>query len=344
MALTLALPTLASAADIRLYGDQVVPVTFDDEISLKENRRGDRFTATVVDDRDLPRGTRFEGRIVDIQQKRDDRPAFVDMEFTSVRLPDGTRANLRAVPIRLDDRYVRRDRDGRFVADRKAIRKENVVIGGAVGGLILGSIFKKPFEGAFIGALAGIVLGETGALNQKTEVAITRGQKVGALIERNATIRYNGDWYGRDDRNGRYDDWDNRNRDRDRDDNWYNDRDDRYRDEWTVRYNNRDLRFARDEQPYRLGDTLMVPLESAARQMDLDIERIGNSRVFFVEDRDSSLRLEQDSTSYRLNGRRGTLPRALVERRGVVFAPLEALALLKPNAVTLNGGRIAIRN
>ncbi|HVL39979.1 MAG TPA: stalk domain-containing protein, partial [Fimbriimonadaceae bacterium] len=237
---------------------------------------------------------------------------------------------------------------------------DQFVIGGVVGGFVLGSLIKKPFEGAFVGALAGIIMAE--ANKKQNDVAIKRGTRMGALFERDLRISYDGRWdgdYRRNDEWNRNDDY-RRDDDWNRDDDWRRDDDWQRQDEWRredyqrtdewrqdpygreieVKYGNRILRFARNEAPYRLGGTVMVPLERTAAQLGLDVSKSAGGRTILVEDEESLLKLEQDSADFRLNGRRGTLPRNVVSRDGVIYVPVEALAQMKREFVYVNGSKV----
>lgn len=309
----------ADGTHFSIPSNTVVPVVFRDELNLKENRAGDRFLTTVRDDRDFPKGTRIEGRIIDIKPRRDDRPAFMDLEFTRVIFPDGTKTPINAVPIKLDLKGVSRNPDGRYTANRKIVNNDNMVAGGALGGLVIGALIKKPFEGAFLGTLIGIVASEANK-NQESDVVIRRGDVMGALIERdfNADSR---------DSYGRYDD-----RDRDRG-HHANDTDLR------ISFNDRDLRFSNDTPPYRLDDTIMVPLDQAADQMNLKVERLSNGVVLLEAD-DSMLKLEMNSKDYRINGRRGSFDREVVNKEGVIYVPIKALSLMDLGRISINGTKV----
>jgi hypothetical protein len=349
----------ASAETVRLDRNQVIPVVLQDELSSEESRRGDRFFAVVENGYDLPRGTRFSGRVIDAQRRRGDRPAYLEAEFNELVLPDGKRTRIRAIPISLNDQNVRRDRDGRIRTTDTVVRKEKVVGTGALAGLVIGALTKTPFEGLVWGTIAGILVAEGQASEaQNGNIRLRGGSRIGVMIEDSVTVDLGNNRY---DRNDRYDDW-NRNDDWNRDDRYNRDeddwnRDDRYDDrrgddrydDWQrdehyndlariqIRYRNDDLRFTRGEEPYRIGETIMVPLERTARQMDLDVEIVRGSNVIWVEDEDSVLKIEQGTRTYRLNGSRGTLPRDVARRDGQIFVPLEVLAKMKSSPVYANG-------
>jgi hypothetical protein len=343
IALTGIAPSFA-VADVRFAPERIVPVTFDREINVTNAHAGDRFTASVVDELDLPRGTRFEGEVVDVKPRKGSHPAFVDMEFTAVILPDGPRTEIHAVPVRLDSRYVKQDRDGHFIVDKKAMRKENVVLGGAVGGFILGALIKKPFEGTFIGILAGIVINEAGA--QDEGVAVSKGERLGVLFEREVVIRTDGPYRGEHANDQ------DRNADRAGDaapparndgppnnDSARPPREERDPRIIRIALGDYPIEFDKDQMPYREGNVVMVPLESAAKYFGVEVEKGSGGRIYLETD-DNMLRLERDSRDYRLNGKRGQIGQAPVEKQGVVYVPLEVFAPLKPEGIYLNGVKV----
>ena len=321
---------VAQSQDRLLIRDnEVVEIKFESAVSAKSNHRGDRIVATVDNDRLLPSGTRLIGEILEIRSKDGDRKAFADMEFTTLELPDGKRVSIEAYPLPLGDRYVRRGRDGRLEA-KKATRRDNVVLGSGIGGLLLGTIFRKPFEGAVIGVLAGIVISETDALNTSGEQIVQKGQKMGAAFTREVDIDL--DYrYGRDDR-----DRDNPDRSRDRDDR-YEDRDIR------IEFRDRILDFRSGQTPFSQNGIVMVPLEAVAEQLGLDVSRT-NSNAWYLEDQENTLKLEQNSSDARLNGKRMSLPRATVERNGLLFVPIQTFAAIKRDPIFVNGSRVEYRS
>jgi hypothetical protein len=185
---------------------------------------------------------------------------------------------------------------------------------------------------------------------------------MGALIQKDVQFewRNSGNWDNRreDDRwddggDRRQDDrWDERRQDnrredeRRQDDRWGNSRDQRDERDIRITYGTRDLRFGRDDRPYREGSTLMVPLQIAATQMGMRVSRDeGRSdRYIFVDANDGYLQVELGSREARLNGRRITMPESATERNRVVYVPLEMLAQIARETVYLDGTRVARRN
>ena len=360
-------PSVYAVETVRLRRGLVVPVRFEQELSLRQNRPGDRFSAVVERDRDLPSGTVFEGEIVDMDRQRGDRAGFMQLEFLSMILPDGQRVPIQALPIRMDDRSIRRGSDGRFEAKKKLEDSGKHIIGGMIGGYILGRIMgNRRGDGIIFGALAGIVIAEAHRGEAAQEIVVKRDAHMGALFEREVQFDfdYRGDYrrnprsndpYSRDDRyppdrrDDRYppDPRDERNRPDPRDDRYnprYDPRDERkdprYDRAPVIEYNRRELRFAQDEQPYREGNVWMVPLSATAEQMGFQVDGNGDSRRIYVEDDENVLVFELGSKTCRLNGRRVELPIALTVRNERVFVPIDAFSAAKSGQISINGTRI----
>jgi hypothetical protein len=310
--LSLASISTALAYPHRLVRDSVIPVVLCDQISVHGSRRGDRFNAEVREDCDLPRGTRLEGRVIDVREKTDRHAASMDLEFTRMKLPDGAETDIRAVPVALNGANVS-SRDGHYEAV-KPIRKDSAVIGGAVGGFVIGTLIKKPFEGLFAGTLAGILVAE--GQGKEQDLVLKPGTKLGAQLERDVTFDYSRD----------------RNRDGNRD--WDDARNDD-RDRLHVRIADQDLRYSDDLKPFRQGNTVMVPLDRTADQLNLTVDKADRGRIY-VESDAISLRIEQGSEAYRLNGKKGKFNRSVMERNGVIYVPLEAFSLLDAGRVMVD--------
>jgi len=309
-------PGVANAADrIRIRDREVIAVKFDDAISTKTTHGGDRFSATVDGDRDLPDGTKLVGRVREIRQKDGDNPACAELEFTELVLPNGDRVDIHAYPISLDSKSVTKGKDGHLEA-KKGPRRDQVVLGAAAGGLLLGTIFHKPFEGTVLGALGGILVAETGSLNTNSDQIVQKGQKMGAGFDGQVYV----DLDSRDSRSDSRDSQDSR--------------------DLRVEYKDHEVRFDRDVLPYRAGSSVMVPLDAMAKELGLDVTRSGDS-IFYLEDEDNSLKLEQNVTDGRLNGRRISLPQAVVAKGGVIYVPIEAFAAIKRDSLSVNGTRVS---
>lgn len=361
-------PSVFDAETVRLRRGLVVPVRFEQELSLRQNRPGDRFSAVVErGDRDLPAGTILQGEIVDMDRQRGDRAGFMVLEFNDMLLPDGNRIQIQALPIRMDDKSIRRGPDGRFEAKKKLEDSGKHIIGGMIGGYILGRIMgDRKGSGIVIGALAGILVAEAHRGEAAQEIVVRRDTRMGALFERDVQFEfdYRGE-YRRDPRDPR-DPRDNYPYPRDdryppdrRDDRYPPDRrDDRYppdpRDDRyppdryderssrapIIEFNRRELRFPQDEQPYREGNVWMVPLAATAEQLGFQVDGSDDSRRIYVEDDENVLIFEQGSKTYRLNGRRIEMPVATAVRNNRLFVPIDAFSAAKSGQISINGTRI----
>ena len=306
---------------IKLRRGVVVPIRFESQLSLKENRVGDRFGATVQGDRDLPDGTRFLGQIAKIEPASGDRAGYMDLDFDTMILPDGGRFDIVAVPIRMDDKAVRKGTDGRFTAKKKLEDTSKHVLGGMIGGYLLGRILGDDRgTGIILGAIAGIIVAESERSATSDEVVIKRDAKMGALFERDVQFEYD----ARAARDPRFGDA----------------RGDSEPDRTPIiEYEGKPLRFEGEAVPYRDGETWMVPLEATAHQLGLSVEGTDSRRIL-VEDDDAILVLEQQSKNYRLNGKRGSLSKEVTRRSDLVYVPIDALSMAKNGQMTINGIRI----
>lgn len=316
--------TFAAAERYEIRRDTVLEATSDQDLSIGRSREGDRFTVTLRDGRDVPRGTQLEGEVVRIEPKRGDQPGYMDLEFTALVTGDGQRHRISALPISLDDRKIRRDRDGRMTADARKHRSEHYVFGGMVGGLVVGSLLKKPFEGAFVGTLAGIIFSELerDRAKKSSDLVMKRGSKLGVLFANDVRFDY-------DDRYGRYD----------RDDRW-DDR--RYDDRWTGD----DRRDTRDSLEYdgrpirtsgafiRERGTTLVPL-SVARDLGIEVEQSGDR--IYLDYGDATVRLSVGSAEFRHRGTSERLPAEVRSERGEIYVPVEALVVVLPRPLKVNG-------
>lgn len=349
--------------------DTVVPVQMENEITLRRAHIGDRFTAHVESDCDLPRNTRLIGRIDRIRRDSGDK-TIVDLSFTDVILPDGSRHYIYAVPIPMNDKYTRREADGRIVLrPQDPNRDAGYVLGGALGGFVVGSIIHRQGESTIIGAFLGAIASKVDKHNDGNTI-VQKGQHLGMLVERDTHIdAYAGRPYNdRDDRyNDRYNDRDSRSNnpiygrpdsgrplppiddrrndddrrgDRRNDDRGDDRRDDRSYDnrQPVIRYEDREIHFS-DNLPYREGDALMVPLEQIVKELGLTMEK-GRSNAIYIEGENDSLRLEQGSSEGRLNGRTVELKSAVVEKNGVLYMPIDILASMKKGNLNVDGTRI----
>ncbi len=314
--LMLALTAVAHSQDGRdrrlvIQEDTVLPIVMNDSLSIRDAQRGDRFTARIDGERRLD-GARLLGRVVNVRRESRNRPAALELEFYELSLPSGGKVAVRAVPVRLNDT---RDRGGSWSAKKPDNRKQNTVIGGLLGGALIGSMISRAGQGAAIGAVAGILIAESGGREDKDRV-ISRGTKLGALFQRD--VRFS----AANDEGERWQDENDRPRDS---------------DDAEIRFDGRALRF--DTAPFRQGSRWMVPLESAARQLDLDYDRSESGRIY-VDGEEGRLRLDLRQNQLRVNGRNVDLDGRVAQRRNETFVSLDLLAQLTRRNITVNGERL----
>ena len=351
---------------IRIQRDTVIPVVFEDTLRLDRNRKGDIFYARVDDGLDLPWGTRFVGHVISVRPPNSRRAGFMDLEFNYVEFPNGDREKVSAIPVHLDSKFIRKDRDGRMVAVIDDRERENKVLGGALGGLVLGSIFRKPAEGFIIGAIAGIIGAETDH-RKDGDLVVDNGQRMGAMIDRSIELEWKGEFRryrsrdleeeARIDREfrlrhnregGNESSADPRRDDPRRDDPRRDDprRDDPRRDdqrradgEIEIRFEKRTLTFDRNQMPFRNATVVMVPLQKAASQLNIEVDPGRNSQTYLTSS-EGTLRIEIGSQEARWNGKPIRLDKAVEDRNGVLFVSIDVFDRLKGAPLQILGNVI----
>jgi len=257
----------------------VLKVRMDDTISSERSQRGDRFTATVADDAtyDLPAGTRVEGVVTGVTRANEERPGMMDVEFRTLRLPDGQSYRIDGTLTSLDARSVQRASDGRLVSRASSKNQSRFIAYGAGAGFLIGSLLGENVAGTLLGAAAGYLYGQ----QQKSkangrEVVVRQGTEFGVRLDqrlalaptynsRDSRPRVGGYRSDTQPRNGSY-----RSNVPSRDERYGSDY--RYREERyssTDRYGrDRDLRVMVNDQavrfasarPFRSGGQVMVPV------------------------------------------------------------------------------------
>lgn len=338
-----ALTPFALAEDsIRLRRGLVVPVRFESELSMSRSRTGDRFWAEVENPRDLPLGTKLQGRVVDVTEQNGSKAGFMDLEFDEVVLPDGTRQRIQAVPIRMDDKSIRRDGDGRFTAKKKLEDTGKHVLGGMIGGYLIGRILgDKHGEGILLGALAGILVAEGERNSAEQGIIVKRDARMGALFEKDASFT----WEDKRDYLDRFRNEPRPETARPNGGDLYDQlREGAYRPAEArgpqFEYDGRELVFSDKEAPYRDGETWMVPLERTAAQIGLKVDGDAQTRRIYVEDDHTVLVFEQGSLNYRLNGKKAILPKNVTIKGEIIYVPIDALTTARKGRITINGTKV----
>lgn len=175
----------------------VLKVRLDDTIGSDRSRKGDRFSATVVADEsgyNLPEGTRVMGVVREVQRAANDKPGIVDVDFRTLRLPDGQQYRIAGLATGLDEKSVRRTDDGRLVARSKSKDRTKFIAYGAGAGFLISALTGGgSLKGALLGALGGFLYGE--ATRDKTvgrEVVLKPGTEFGVRLDQRLALA--GDW------------------------------------------------------------------------------------------------------------------------------------------------------
>ena len=260
----------------------------------------------------------------------------MDLRFHHIILPDHKRIFLDASPLPLDNRYLTRDGDGRMVAKQDIRKQQSDVIGGAVGGFIVGSIFHRRITGTILGTIVGSIAAQKDR-DKDTNLVVKEGEKIGALINESVTVVFGPPLpTTRYETNRRLDRGMNgpartRGTGAEREN----------RTNIVLTYHDKQMEFPEDALPYRVGTDLIVPLELAAKQLGLDVDRRGNGTVY-VDGADSNLRLTVGTRDARLDGKNISLARPLLDKNGVLFIPMEALIPLLKDDILLNGTKLEV--
>jgi hypothetical protein len=175
---------------------EVIPMTLDDSLSSVDNKKGDRFTATV-DMRgsdgygDIPPGTKIEGHIAAVHPRRGDRPAILDLSFDRIVFPDGRTAHINGTLTSLDDKYVRANQNGVLMARNNGGSDRRMVYAGygASAGLLVGVATRKPLEDTVLGGVLGYIAGQVSQDQRRPRnITLDAGTQMGVRIDRNVTI------------------------------------------------------------------------------------------------------------------------------------------------------------
>ncbi len=156
-------------------------VAIEKPLSTESNHAGDTFKATTVDPVSvdgrtvIPAGAEVTGRLTEVVSSKEDGPAKMTLELTSVNLADGSAKNVTTGPLTLVEQH----------STEKDVEK--VAAGGVAGGVIGGILGGK--KGAAIGAAVGAGAGTIVAIATKGEsIDLPQGQKLQFATERPAQV------------------------------------------------------------------------------------------------------------------------------------------------------------
>jgi hypothetical protein len=188
LAALMALAIPASAADVVVPADTVIPLTLDKNLSSATGRVGDTFTAhhEGANGAGFPEQTKFVGRIESVKKATWNAPGQISVDFVSAELPSGESVVVSGRLTSLDQQSVNADpTTGRLVSTTKA-RKTNTkfIAYGAGAGLVLGELAgRRGFLGAVLGGAAGYLYGQKqGNAAVGKNVEVPAGTKFGVLL------------------------------------------------------------------------------------------------------------------------------------------------------------------
>ncbi len=167
-----------------------IRVRLEQEISSKNARVGDTFTARIVDPVYssngaivIPQGSTVTGRVDSVQKARKGGdPGSIDASFIEVRLPNGYRRAINGSLTDLNSDDARSDNEGTASGDKMKNRKIIFIGGGGAGGALLGAAIgggKGALIGAIVGAGAGL-LGER--MTKGEEATVSSGTEFGVIL------------------------------------------------------------------------------------------------------------------------------------------------------------------
>jgi hypothetical protein len=174
----------------------IIHARLDQELDSERARVGDTFTSTLVDPVYssggvllIPQGSAIAGRVTNVSRAaKNGQPASLDVQFTSVRLPNGYHNAINGSLTDLSGSGGSSNNEGTVTANKTSHRKAKFIGGGAAGGAIIGAIAgggKGFLIGAGAGALAG---GIAGRLKKGSEVKVKRGTEFGVILNQSISL------------------------------------------------------------------------------------------------------------------------------------------------------------
>jgi len=315
----------------------VLKAELNDRLSSVDSHPGDRFRATIRPDQydtGLPNGTQVEGTVTSVRRASDKEPGTIDVDFTTLRTPDGRTYPITASLTSLDANSVQRNSTGRLEARGRSSKDKNKFIGyGAGAGALIGALSRgNLLTSALLGAAAGYLYGQ---LNKDkanndgrySDVNLKAGTEFGVRVDRDlvASMPY--------DRNTRYDTRNSR----------YNDQNPRYSDQnprfedrrnngYTgsrtedirVMVNDRDVRFGADK-PFMASGRVMVPLASVLESAGYRYNYDSRDREVTVYGSRGDSRLTIGDNYATVDGRRVRLDTPAQRIDGVIYVPAQFL-------------------
>ncbi|MCW5962003.1 MAG: LysM peptidoglycan-binding domain-containing protein [Pyrinomonadaceae bacterium] len=174
----------------------IIRVRMNQTLSSKEARVGDTFTTNVTEPVYsntgavvIPTGSTVVGKVNAVTKaKKGGDPGTIDVNFTEVRLPNGTSRVINGSLTNLDSKDAKSDNEGTASGDDRKNDKIIFIGGGAGGGAIIGGIIGGG-KGALIGGILGALGGLAGErLTKGEEATVKAGTEFGVILNRSVTL------------------------------------------------------------------------------------------------------------------------------------------------------------
>jgi len=329
-----------STRQISLPEGTVIRAELNDRLSSVDSHPGDRFRGTIRSDQDsagLPAGTQVEGQVTAVRRASTKEPGTVDVEFTTLRTPDGRTYPITASLTSLDSNSVQRNASGRLEARGSSSNKNKTkFIGyGAGAGALIGALSHgNLLTSAILGAAGGYLYGQLNkdkAQNNGSysDVNLKAGTEFGVRVDRDmvTTLSYNPNSnpnYNSNTSNTRYG---TRNP-------AYGDTNPRYdnrrttgsnrADDIRVMVNDRDVRFGAD-RPFMSGGRVMVPLATVLESAGYRYNYDSQDREVTVYGNRGDTRMTIGDNFATVDGRRVRLDAPAQRIDGVIYVPAQFL-------------------
>jgi len=174
----------------------VMRVRLNSDLDSERARVGDVFKTTLVDPVYssggvllAPEASTVSGQVTAVQRAaKNGKPATLDVQFTSITLPNGIRRSLNGSLTDLSESGGKSDNEGTVSANKTSHRKAKFIGGGAAGGAVIGAIAgggKGLAIGAGVGAITGAVAGR---LKKGHEVKVKSGTEFGVILNQNIAL------------------------------------------------------------------------------------------------------------------------------------------------------------
>jgi len=166
-------------------------VRLNQDLRSEKAHVGDLFTSTLVDPLYsksgimlAPQGSTLTGKVTNvIRAQKNGKPAMMDVQFISMKLPNGRVHRINGSLTDLSSSQgSTSNNEGTITAKKTSHRKAKFIGGGAGGGAVIGAIAgggKGLLIGAGVGALAG---GITGRVKKGSEVKVDSGTEFGVIL------------------------------------------------------------------------------------------------------------------------------------------------------------------